>query len=229
MLLVNLGVAMDADVCEGPNPCIYKCCPSGEGLINDQCVQSDVAPVVSFTSRYSSFTLLSSPPSCSYGSYELQPILLFPNGSLDEDGVVIPQEEFCVDVDLATEDPEDLAIVCALDSNSTHVPTLLTGQLRFKIYPVFMTLSILGLLGTLVTYSVIPELRNCHGLCVISHITILTVGYVFLSSNNILGANQSKQFCGASGTPTLILLYGCKGSKSKCQTFKAFQNKNHTR
>lgn len=53
-----------------------------------------------------------------------------------------------------------------------------------------MLLSVPFLLATFIVYAVIPELRNVHGMSLMSYVGGLTVGYTFLATVQIIGSRE---------------------------------------
>ncbi len=49
-----------------------------------------------------------------------------------------------------------------------------------NVYPYLLFISSIFLLTTFVVYSVVPEIRNIHGICVMCHVISMAVAYIGL-------------------------------------------------
>uniref|UniRef100_A0A336LUB5 CSON004730 protein n=1 Tax=Culicoides sonorensis TaxID=179676 RepID=A0A336LUB5_CULSO len=63
--------------------------------------------------------------------------------------------------------------------------------LRFRFLGIEMLVSVPFFLVTMIVHAVIPELRNVHGMSLMSYVGGLTVAYLFMGTNKILGTRNA--------------------------------------
>ncbi|XP_028166056.1 neurofibromin-like [Ostrinia furnacalis] len=84
---------------------------------------------------------------------------------------------YCVDMltDNTTEKPRAIAAVCYPEIQEGDSPVL------YIAYAIGLLLSVPFLLATFLVYAFIPDLRNLHGMCLMSYCAGLMVAYIFLA------------------------------------------------
>nr|CAD7406901.1 unnamed protein product [Timema cristinae] len=188
------------------NPCFRKCCGAGMALSETEggtCISSeepfhfvlyDLATSKILNSDDLNFTLLYG-HTCKYGKYLLEPeksasdqYFLLPDGTLyvpAQQNITMNPTQFCLDM---------------LVNNSQVVPAICFppddpgDQQQFILYPVGMLISEPFLLATFLVYALIVELRNLHGLCLMSYLCGLFIAYFFLAIVQ-LSDEYSSGFC----------------------------------
>ncbi|XP_063708182.1 G-protein coupled receptor Mth2-like isoform X2 [Culicoides brevitarsis] len=181
-------------------PCIMACCPDRRmvknnatnncaseqfetllwdvGLENEEPVKTDVAKAFHW-----SFNRLGD---CAKSyldpqNFEFDQWYLGANGSIylpDEDNF-LTYNEHCVAVDQQTQK------VLVLRCYDPQPP-----DARYSMLGIGMLLSVPFLIVTFIVYAVIPELRNVHGMSLMSYVGSLTVGYTVLGTVQILGSRK---------------------------------------
>uniref|UniRef100_A0A336LUJ7 CSON004731 protein n=1 Tax=Culicoides sonorensis TaxID=179676 RepID=A0A336LUJ7_CULSO len=114
--------------------------------------------------------------------YEYDAWWLAQNGSIyvADDESFLNYDEHCVAVDEETKTLLVLKCYEPMEASS-----------RFRMLGIGMLLSVPFLLVTFIVYAVIPELRNVHGMSLMSYVGGLTVGYTFLATIQIIGSREA--------------------------------------
>uniref|UniRef100_A0A336MK75 CSON002753 protein n=1 Tax=Culicoides sonorensis TaxID=179676 RepID=A0A336MK75_CULSO len=114
--------------------------------------------------------------------YEYDAWWLAQNGSIyvEDDESFLNYDEHCVAVDEQTKTLLVLKCYEPMEASS-----------RFRMLGIGMLLSVPFLLVTFIVYAVIPELRNVHGMSLMSYVGGLTVGYTFLATIQIIGSREA--------------------------------------
>ncbi|XP_063222230.1 G-protein coupled receptor Mth2-like isoform X2 [Bacillus rossius redtenbacheri] len=179
--------------CSPRRPCVRKCCPRGLAPKEDDSCEPDPRGdlgdlrVTVFDPRRdrvepASFTLVYHDP-CSYSKYALEPVEspeldmyeLWPDGTLH---LVSRNETLGVD-DYCLEDLPGQGVVPLVCFPPMEDPE--PQEASYTLYPVGMVCSLVFLAATLLTYALVPDLRNLHGLCLMSYVSSLFVAYVLLA------------------------------------------------
>ena len=72
------------------------------------------------------------------------------------------------------------------------------NKLAIQMYPYFLFISSVFLITTFVVYSILPEMRNIHGVTIMCFVASLTCMYVGLGIIQL--RNKPGSFCVANGT-----------------------------
>ncbi|KAG8239844.1 hypothetical protein J437_LFUL014824 [Ladona fulva] len=200
-------------------PCLRKCCPMGQGMTNKmECFDYDHNFNIEVKEEDDSkmvegkkhFALLYGNP-CKNKRFVLEPdvhtddefwirasdgVLVTPHYDMSEYG----PDSFCLDY--YPERKLHLPAICITEDMLEDDDD--SKSLAFKIYPIFMIISTIFLLATFLVYALIPELRNLHGMCLMSHVGSLSVTYIFLAIVQIGGKDISDDLCRASGKMLFI-------------------------
>ncbi|KAK7791058.1 hypothetical protein R5R35_007149 [Gryllus longicercus] len=166
-------------------PCVFKCC--GEGLmmrLNDTlCVdevgynrtESEESDVLK------GFNFFSKDPCLEYGKYILDPsdpgdaFSFSENGILQVGGhLLYPKGQFCVE-QVVSQPGVWQAFVCFTTPEDEPI-----ASTNMIFYPLFMLVSEPFLAATFFVYAAVPELRNLHGLVIMSHVATLFFAYLTL-------------------------------------------------
>ncbi|PSN39210.1 hypothetical protein C0J52_22283 [Blattella germanica] len=199
--------------------CIQKCCPKGQMYgTNGNCTDSTPEQLrmfnVDFMNKLNDSEIAlytnteeSSCPSKAKEHFKVPGrFTLLRNGELS-----VPKmrrnfsfEEFCVEF---LEDSKQASLLVCRRASS--IPRTL--QITFAnmeevdiatsvVYPTAMILSSFFLIATFIVYAVLPELRNLHGKCLMSHVASLVTNFVFLSTVQIGKSRFLLFFCHMFGT-----------------------------
>ena len=88
------------------------------------------------------------------------------------------------------------AIVCFGESDGAG---LVRVSAATHVYRALLLVSALFLLATLVVYCAVPELRNLHGRCLLSHVAALLVAYCCNLAGQLATVYSSMAACQATG------------------------------
>ncbi|XP_046390121.1 G-protein coupled receptor Mth2-like [Ischnura elegans] len=203
--------------CKLSKPCLRKCCPWDHAMDNDtlQCVPHRDSPSSRdwFRPRTSADTesdvIELSQFSILYGNY-CWGFLLEPQ--------FYPGDEFYINATDGTLEAPLLkkfgwntSNYCLeyVENDNLYLPYVcfplpidyehICDTLRYSIYNLGMTISIVFLIISLVIYSTTSELRNLHGKRLMCHIVSLLVGYISLAIVQIAGGNLNENTCTAFG------------------------------
>jgi len=172
--------------------CIQLCCPLGDRLINDKCVNEsgNYSFPVYMTSDSSQnkgrkldevFQLTINDPCNGYERYVLNPdnpndkYMLLANGSLYLYSEFIELTSYCLAV--VNGDQYEVTICFSNETKNATLPK----QDRSSFIPVGIVISLPFLLATFVVYSTLPELRNMHGYTLRGYVGSLFVAYIVLA------------------------------------------------
>lgn len=172
-------------------PCLRKCCPRGQVMRDELCTGVDADPD-DFRRRHADFSLLFG-SNCPCGRYIVPggQYNLLSNGSLNQSTTEInAPADFCL------EDFENGEGALACFPSDTCDET----GVFYQLYPMGMVVSLPCLIATLLVYAVIEELRNLHGLSLMSYVSCLAVGYTFLAVIQWGGITLPLTTCYPSGT-----------------------------
>ena len=91
---------------------------------------------------------------------------------------------------------DHLAIVCYPEREDVAIPHISAGT---YVYRALLAVSALFLVATLVVYCSVPELRNLHGRCLMSHVAALLTAYSCLLVGQLEPVFSNMAVCQATG------------------------------
>jgi hypothetical protein len=220
--------------------CIRKCCPEGHTITTEKnCVPSNLTLLHPFAPQFidedtnKPFTnvdvhrLYGFP--CSNDSYRLDPEENIEDQfSLLLSGILsAPAEgnftvaEYCIE---AFEDEEAILPLLCLQEEA-HPATY--GTEIYLMYPIGLIISVPFLFATFFAYAVISELRNLHGKCLMCHVSILLIAYVFLAIIQLGGDELSHEFCISCGKCSWCVIFTPMVVRNSSSAFLALSQKVH--
>lgn len=92
-----------------------------------------------------------------------------------------------------------VVFVCMTDEEIDQIQNK-SLDLKFKLYPVFMLISVVFLFFVLVAFYVTPEMQNLHGKSIACQSGSLMIAFIALTITNLLaGSDISEDGCKAFG------------------------------
>ena len=196
--------------------CVRKCCPEGMTFEENDCVPSDLPLLYPFELTFIDETtfeplnksdvdvhLIYGKP-CDNDAYVLDPaynpedmFFLLNTGTL-----LVPAAKnstldfFCMEA--FEEFGSILPLVCITDGDDIEEPDEEEEDMTL-LKPIGMIISLPFLLLTFLTYAVLENLRNLHGLSLMSYVGCLFIAYTFLAIIQIGSKALSKPFCVSCG------------------------------
>ncbi|XP_046389773.1 probable G-protein coupled receptor Mth-like 1 [Ischnura elegans] len=192
---------------------VRKCC--GDGAAFDETTRACVVATSQATSTWSApppIKTLAGFPSCGGDDYVLmqqaenEDIKVSPeDGSLNTSSGVIPAEKFCVEhivngsKGAVPSAPRILACSSAIPSPPDPV-VLDQRDLRYKLYPIALIISVIFLAATLAAGCLLPKTHHAlHWRCQTGHVASLLVAYILLAATQIAGTSVKRGPCIALG------------------------------
>lgn len=205
-------------------PCIRKCCARNEHMAKSTPKQPAKCEINPDPSPFDNFTLpvYRSPGNfadvaqdhfrilygdvCRHGKFMLDPITQ-PNDQYDlmEDGTIrlsesyIDASGYCLETLNGSDEIRTLVCFPAQDEDAET-------KAMFTAYPIGMIISIPFMVITFLVYSILPELRNLHGISLMCHSVVLLSAYLFLSIIQISSNSLSIFKCTLFGEYKFIVL-----------------------
>ncbi|XP_046427059.1 G-protein coupled receptor Mth2-like isoform X2 [Neodiprion fabricii] len=183
-------------------PCLPICCPLGMSTVKGSCVKSNASMTTNFTLGYipddqlspvelteENFHMIVSDPCNGGDAYILEPeesdediFHLMRNGSIhlpfNNVSRIITFDDYCLNFDY---------------DSSTFMPKMCYEPMPEVLImrPLFnsgiMIISVPFFIATFLAYTILPETMTIHGLSIATYVACLTVAYVTVSLNNIIG------------------------------------------
>ena len=207
------------DPCHETN-CVRKCCPEGSAvnLTTKLCQSTDMPFGVTFRNvdgvvidpDPSLIVRDGASPHCPHGINVYDP---FANSDdefhlLADGRMFIPAEDriidegYCVDRFLDSSNSSVLQALICFPPPQQDGPD---DELALAIFPYFFFGSTVFLIATFVVYAAIPELRNIHGVTIMSYVAAMTVAYIGLANIQMHRDNHN--------------IYTCQGLGRLCNKF----------
>ena len=195
--------------------CVRKCCPEGRVFLDNNCISSNMSLLYPFELKYidvdtydtindtdADVHLIYGNP-CKGEAYVLNPSPDFPEDMyylLNTGILFVPAirnhtlDDFCMEA--FEEYNQILPLVCITEDDVLIVdkPTEQT-----LLNPIGMIISLPFLLLTFMVYAVLSELKNLHGLCLMSYVGCLFIAYTILAIVQLGGRSLAGVYCKICG------------------------------
>ncbi|MPC40406.1 G-protein coupled receptor Mth [Portunus trituberculatus] len=205
-------------------PCVRKCCPEGEVMVDTACVSVDDRTDLLWTPTFTDANDLESivrPPKDLTWFYDLPQCSMFVLNPDDvkEDKFLLLNDgklfrplqqdyylssHYCIENFVEQNEPHTRALVCFPDGSSVD---LVCGSISNKVYPALFLVSSVCLGVTLVVYISMADIRDkLHSRCRISLVAALFVAYTLLGTIKLTAGTLPKSVCSCFGVACVIPL-----------------------